>query len=269
MSRASATSVPHPRPVPLADIVRELDRLLRPEDFVNDVSHNGLQVEGASQGVTRLCCGVDATPAFYEAALARGAQLLLVHHGISWGSSLNRIAGANCRLVAPLIRADAALYAAHLPLDAHPRFGNNAGLARALGLTKLKPFGCWHGYSVGFQGVLPRPVRWETLLERLAAACPGGELHHVDHGPERVRTVGVVTGGGGAAEYAQALEAGLDAFITGEMNLTAWNAASIGDAHYAAAGHYATERFGIRAITEHIAQRFSLPWDFIDFSVAL
>lgn len=254
-----------PSPVPLSAIVEALSETLCLDAFANDVSHNGLQVEGAPDGVRKICCGVDASPAFYERALACGAQLMIVHHGISWGTSLSRIAGANYKLVAPLILSGAALFAAHLPLDAHPQFGNNAQLCKALGLRQLEPFAQWHGFTIGFKGSLPEPIRWTDFLARLSAACPDAPIRHMDSGPEFVRHVGIVSGGCGAEEYRQAVNEGLDAFVTGEMNLAAYNAACLEPVHYAAAGHYATERFGVRAITKAIAERFGLDWEMIDF----
>lgn len=251
------------RTVPLAEIVRALDERLRVAEFARDVSHNGLQIEGAEGGVSKVCCGVDASPAFYEEALRRGAQLLVVHHGISWGDSLARIAGPNYRLVAPLVRAGAALYAAHLPLDAHPELGNNAGLAAALGLGELEPFGTYAGYAIGLKGRYPRPVAWAEVLRRLRRACPDGRFEHVDAGPRLVRTVGVVSGGA-AEEFSQAVEQGLDAYVTGELGLVDYNAVLNNPIDFAAAGHYATERFGVRAVGRWLAETFGIEAEFVD-----
>ncbi len=253
-----------PPRTPLSDIVAELDSVLRLADFADDYSRNGLQVEGAHRGVARICFGVDASPTFYEEAIRRGADLLVVHHGISWGDSLARIAGPNYRLVAPLIKADTALYAAHLPLDAHPELGNNAGLATALGLEDLRPFGTYHGHVIGMKGAFPEPRPWTAVLERLRAICPDGDLKHVDAGASPlVRTVGVVSGGG-ADEFPQAVDEGLDAFVTGEIHLQDYTALLTRPIHYAAAGHYATERFGVQALARHLAGRFPVECEFID-----
>ena len=184
------------RAVPLAELAAWLDRTLDLPAFADDFSNNGLQVEGASRGVTKVACGVDATPAFYAEALRRGAQLLLVHHGVSWGNSLARLAGPAYRLVAPLVRADAALYAAHLPLDAHPVLGNNAQIAKALGLRGVRPFGTYRGFTIGVRGSFPRALPWEEAKARLRAICPGGRFDSVDAGKKTVRTVGIVSGGG-------------------------------------------------------------------------
>lgn len=250
--------------IPLSDIVAELDAILRLSDFASDFSNNGLQIEGASQGVAKICTGVDASPEFYRAAIARGADFLIVHHGISWGSSLARIAGPNVPLVTPLIRADIALYAAHLPLDAHPTLGNNARLAQALGLTQLTPFGDYHGTTIGQRGSLPEPLPWSEFLTRLRTVCPDGLLQHVDFGADRVQHIGVISGGAGDL-FAQAAALGLDAYVTGELRLQDYTALqTTRPLHFAAAGHYATERFGVQALAEHLAARFGIPCEFID-----
>ena len=266
MKKARKAPSPAPRAVPLADIVDWLDRTLDLPAFAGDHSRNGLQVEGAHGGVTKVACGVDASPAFYEEALRRGAQLLLVHHGVSWGDSLARIAGPAYRLVAPLVRADAALYAAHLPLDAHPTLGNNAQIAKALGLRGVRPFGTYHGSTIGVRGAFPRALPWEEAKARFRAICPDGRFDSVDAGKKTVRTVGIVSGGG-ADEMAQAVAAGLDAFFTGEFGLQHANAAVCESFDLAAAGHYATERFGVRALGEALAAEFGLACEFVDFSL--
>ena len=249
---------------PLSEIVAELDSALRLAEFADDYSNNGLQVEGAHGGVAKICFGVDASPTFYEEAIRRGADLLVVHHGISWGASLARIAGPNYQLVVPLVKADAALYAAHLPLDAHPELGNNAGLARALGLENLQPFGTYHGHVIGMKGAFAEPIPWTAVLERLREICPDGELRHVDAGASPVvRTVGVVSGGG-ADEFPQAVDEGLDAFVTGEIHLQDYTSLLTRPIHYAAAGHYATERFGVQALARHLAAKFPVECEFID-----
>ena len=254
------------RAVPLADLVAWLDRTLDLPAFADDVSNNGLQVEGASRGVSKVVCGVDASPAFHAEALRRGAQLLVVHHGISWGNSLARIAGPAYRLVAPLVRADAALYAAHLPLDAHPVLGNNAQIAKALGLRGVRPFGTYRGCTIGVRGSFPRAIPWEEAKARFRAICPGGRFDSVDGGKKTVRTVGIVSGGG-ADELPQAVDAGLDAFFTGEFGLQHYNATLCGPIDLAAAGHYATERFGVRALGAALAAEFGIDWEFVDFSL--
>lgn len=250
-------------PVRLATLVSALDCELRNADFAADSSHNGLQVENSGT-VRKVCCGVDASLEFLERAQAAGADLCVVHHGLSWGTSLARIAGLNHRIVSFLLRHDMALYASHLPLDAHPTLGNNAGLARALGLQGLKPFGEYHGLTIGLRGALPRAVSPDDFARRVAAAAPGGHLVAMPFGKPRIRSVGVVSGGA-ADELPQAVEAGLDAYVSGEGGLQAYNAARHGGIHAFFAGHYATETFGVRALGAWIARRYGVPFEFVDF----
>ena len=169
-------------------IVAALNAELCMDEF-EDASHNGLQVANASGRVRKVCCGVDATLAFFEEAARRKADLVVCHHGISWGDSLKRITHLNYRRLAFLIRHDIALYAAHLPLDAHPRLGNNARICDALGLVARQPFGRYHGRSIGFRGKLPRAVTFATLKKRIAKALGDPEPRVMEFGKSRVRTV--------------------------------------------------------------------------------
>lgn len=248
--------------VPLSRIVRCLDRALDPSAFASDASHNGLQVERTG-AVRKVCCGVDASMEFFAKAREAGADLCIVHHGLSWGTSLARITGQNYRWIEFLIRHNMALYASHLPLDAHPVLGNNAGLAKALGLRGLKPFGVYHGLTIGVRGTLPSALSPDAFRARLAGAAPGGALVAMPFGSGAIRSVGVVSGGG-ADELPQAISAGLDAFVSGEGGLQAYNTARQGGIHAFFAGHYATETFGVKALGALVAREFDLPADFID-----
>ncbi len=251
-------------PIPLDTLAKALDAELRLDAFA-DVSHNGLQV--ANRGtVSRICCGVDASLEFLEAAAAKGADFCFVHHGISWGDSLVRIAGLNYRIVAFLVEHGMALYAAHLPLDAHPALGNNAGLAAALGLAETSGCFTYHGNVIGVRGVLPEPLPFETLCDRVRTATPGGAFHALPFGKPLVRTVGIVSGGA-ADEVRQAFEMGLDCFVTGEMDLAARNFARDVGIDMIAAGHYATEVFGPRAVAGWLATRYPVPSDFLSFDL--
>ncbi|MBR1608368.1 MAG: Nif3-like dinuclear metal center hexameric protein [Kiritimatiellae bacterium] len=254
------------RRVPLGEIVAALDAELGLARFQGDPSNNGLQVWGAPEGVAKVCCGVDASVAFYEEAARRGADMLFVHHGISWGSSLRRIAGANYALVAPLVKSGTALYAAHLPLDAHPVLGNNACIARALGLVDVEPFAEYAGFRIGVRGRFPAPLPWTGVKAKFRAICPGGRFEAFDGGRGEVRTACVVSGGG-ADEFPQACDAGIDCFLTGEIGLKDWNALLAQPIDFAAAGHYATERFGPRAVAEWIAGKFGIEAEFVDMGL--
>ena len=247
----------------LGKLVSYLDRELDIGRFTDD-SHNGLQVANAGR-VTRVCLGVDATLPFFEKAVACGADLAICHHGLSWGDSLKRITGLNYRLISFLMRHDLALWACHLPLDAHAKHGNNACLARELGLRKLAPFCSYHGQTIGWRGELPRALpraRFHALVRRVV----GGEPRTMDFGPATIRRVGVVSGGA-AAEVAQAAEAGLDAYLSGEPNLQGYNLACQLGVNAVFAGHYATERFGVIAVGRLLRRHFKLPARFVDLRV--
>lgn len=250
---------------PLDKVVAALDAELRLSDFHDD-SHNGLQVANRGGRVTRVCCGVDASLSFFEAAAAQGADLLICHHGLSWGDSLARLAGLAFRQVAFLIDRGMALYGCHLPLDAHPTLGNNARICRVLGLTGRRPFGDYHGQTIGCRGVLPRPLR-RTEFAALLRDRLAPRLRVMPFGPATIRRVGVVSGG--AADMAgQAAAAGLDAYVSGEATLQGFNLAQQHGINAFFAGHYATERFGVQAVGAWLGRRFKLPADFVDLDTA-
>ncbi len=244
-------------------VVAFLNRELNVADF-EDSSHNGLQVENSGT-IRRVCAGVDASLAFFEKAAERRADLLICHHGLSWNDSLKRIAGLNYRRLKFLLDRDMALYACHLPLDAHPRLGNNIRICQALGLRGVKPFGLYRGRPIGFRGSLPSAMSYAALKKR-AQSLFGRLAGTMDFGKKTVRTVAVVSGGA-ADEIAQAGEAGLDVYISGEPKLTAWHLAQEYGIHAIFAGHYATEVFGVKAVADVLAKRFRLRADFVDLAV--
>lgn len=247
----------------LKAITDYLDRELRVKDF-EDASHNGLQVENSGQ-VTKVACGVDASLEFFREAERRGADLLVVHHGMSWGDSLRRITGLNYRRLSFLMERDLALYACHLPLDAHPRWGNNAQICRALGLRKLKPFGAYHGRMLGFEGRLAAPMRYGEF-KRLCRRVFGNELRTMDFGKKTVRSVAVVSGGA-AEQLNEAGEKGIDVYVSGEAKLTAYHAAQEYGINAVFAGHYATEGFGVKAVMGVLKRKFGLAGEFVDLKV--
>lgn len=240
-------------------LVRECDRLLRPGAFTDwEGARNGLQVANRGR-VRRLAAAVDASLATVELALAAGADLLLAHHGLFWSPRVPWT-GATHRLLRRLIEGDLAVYSAHLPLDAHPRLGNNAQLCAALGLPRARPFFECKGRRIGLRSAtrLPRA----ELATRLRRAVDG-EVRLIPAGPAVCRRIGVVTGGAGA-ELARAAAEGVDTFITGEgPHWTFAQAEELGvNVFYA--GHYATETFGVKALAAHLARKFRLPWTFLD-----
>ncbi len=244
------------------DVAALLNRELRLEAF-SDVSNNGLQVENEGP-ITRVATAVDASLESIEAAAAQGAQMLLVHHGLSWGNSLARITGAARRLLAAAFRHNLAIYAAHLPLDAHSRLGNNAQLAAALGLTAVRPFMRYHGQAIGTAGLLPEPLSREAFEQAVRAAVKPVRVERLDYGVPQIRSVGICSGGAPEG-IAQAAEEGLDVYLCGEMNLQAYHLARDWGANALFVGHYATECFGVRALGDWLATQTGLSVTFLDF----
>jgi dinuclear metal center YbgI/SA1388 family protein len=254
--------------VAATEIVAELDRILEPQRF-DDYGPNGLQVPGASE-VTTLATGVSANVELFELAVAEQAQLLLVHHGLFWGQGPGPIDAAMKRRLKLLFDADVGLAAYHLPLDAHPQFGNNALLARALGATKLEPFALHHGEPIGFLATLDDAdganpddgIAADVLFTRVREVTARDPLVF-DAGPARIRKIAIVSGAG--SDYlADAAAAGADALLTGEPAERAMANAREANLHFIAAGHYATETFGVNALGEHLAEHFGVRHVFLD-----
>jgi len=224
---------------------------------------NGLQVANSGK-VTRVGAAVDLNEATVRLAADQEADLLLVHHGLFWGG-LRPLTGPQYRRVAELLRHDIAVYSAHVPLDLHPDVGNNAVLARALGVTVRSVFGDHHGEAIGVWGDLAVPR--ESLRDRLASYL-GAAVKMMPFGPATTQRVAIVTGSGGSL-IRQAAEAGLDTFVTGEgAHHSYFDAEELGLNVYFA-GHYATETVGVKALAEHLAARFGLPWVFLDHPTGL
>ncbi len=246
---------------PLADILAELDRMLEPELF-EDYGPNGLQVPGRAE-VETIATGVSAQLELFEAAAREHADLLLVHHGTFWDAEPRALDVARKRRLRTLFDADISLVAYHLPLDAHPELGNNALLARALDAEIIEPFAHHRGRTIGFLAhLLGEGVPAPDLFSRIHELI-GREPLVFDAGPPRVRRLGIVSGGG--ADYlGEAIAIGADAFLTGEPVERAMAQAREAGIHFIAAGHYATETFGVRALGEHLGQRFGLRHVFLD-----
>ncbi|MCW3018845.1 MAG: Nif3-like dinuclear metal center hexameric protein [Solirubrobacterales bacterium] len=251
-------------PATTSDILAELDRVLEPQRF-EDYCVNGLQVPSANQ-VQTLATGVSAHAELFELAAREHAQLLLVHHGLFWGSGVATIDALLKRRLQILFDADIALAAYHLPLDAHPQFGNNALLAHALGAgdpEDLTPFALHRGQPIGFLARFPgEGLPAHELFARVAEITQREPLVF-DAGPPRVRRLAIVSGAG--ADYtAEAAAAGADALLTGEPAERSMALAREAGVHLIAAGHYATETLGVRRLGEHLAERFDLRHVFLD-----
>ena len=224
-----------------------------------DYSDNGLQVEGGAE-ITRLVFAVDACQETIAGAVAAGAQMLIVHHGLFWGKVL-RIVGPHRRRVQALLDGDCSLYAAHLPLDRHPEVGNNAQLARLLGLTVVGGLGEAFGLPVGVIATAVATPR-AVLVARLAASLSVTPLV-LPGGPEQVQRIGIISGGA-ARDISTAAAAGCDTYITGETSHSSYHDAAEYGVNVIYAGHYATETVGLKALATHLDAQFALPSTFID-----
>jgi len=248
----------------LIEIVSYCDRLLRTTEVGDyDGAANGLQVQNSGR-VGKIAAAVDGSLATIELASAAKANLLVVHHGLFWGPS-HPWTGKRFTLLQALLKADLAVYSSHLPLDAHPRLGNNAQLCDALGFTRLRPFFASHGQTIGFQ--VQTQVGRDKLTQ-LVKRATGTEPRVIPGGPDICRRIGVVTGGAGG-ELKVAVVEGVDTFITGEGPHWTYALAEELGLNVIYAGHYATETFGVKALAEHLSKRFKVPWVFIDHPTGL
>lgn len=248
----------------LSQIVSYADEHLRIreiDDWANAL--NGLQVEN-SGAVTKIGAAVDASTQTIDLAIERGVNLLLVHHGLFW-PGLQPIAGGRRRMLERILHHDLALYSAHLPLDIHSVLGNNAQLAAALGLENTEPFFEAKGQSIGLR--TESAIDRDELTRRLEQSL-GGAVKVFAYGPVETKSIGLVSGGAGSEIYAVARD-GIDTFITGEAPHWAAVAAQELGLNLLLGGHYATETFGVKALGAHLADRFNLPWEFIDSPTGL
>jgi dinuclear metal center YbgI/SA1388 family protein len=242
----------------LIQIARYLDKYLRIreiEDWPNAL--NGLQIENSDR-VTKIAAAVDISTHVLTDAAKRDVDLLLVHHGLFW-PGLQPVTGALYRQLRLALENDIALYSAHLPLDIHPKVGNNAQLATAIGLKSAAPFLEEKGQLIGLKAraSLPR----EELIRKLRRAL-GSPVKTFNFGPQKTHTIGIVTGGAGSEIYRVAGEK-IDTFITGEAPHWAAVAAEELGINLLLCGHYATETFGVKALAAHLARRFKVSCTFI------
>lgn len=246
------------------ELVSYLDEYLRVKTIQDD-SQNGLQVEGPGE-VVKVAFAVDACQETFEQAVAADAQLLVVHHGLFWDKPV-RLVGPLFGRVWALITGECALYAAHLPLDVHPEVGNNAELARLLGLRDPRPFGEYRGSAVGIGGTLD-PLPLSVLVERLEEAIGHPALRVLAHSPALVSRVACVSGGA-AFLIDQVAQAGFDTFVTGETSHSFFHYAAEYGLNVVFGGHYATETLGLKALARHLADKFGLETVFLDVPTGL
>ncbi len=235
----------------LETIVERFDEELRTDDYADlDGSPNGLQVGPDSNTVDHVAFAVDAAAETIDAAVEAGADLLVTHHGLVWGS-LERVTGRTYDRFAPLFEHDLALYVSHLPLDGHQELGNAAGVADVLGLEERDPFGSYGPEHVGQTGILPDPTTVDSLETTLEAGLETGgrPVQVLPFGPDEVERVAIVTGSG-VDWLEEALEVGADVLVTGEGKQQVYHEAKEAGIHVVLAGHYATETFGVRALMQ-------------------
>lgn len=247
--------------IDLPSLVRYLDELLDCRAW-DDFGPNGLQVEGRRE-VRRIVTGVSACHALLAAAREHHADAVVVHHGLYWKGLPPVATGWMQRRLLELLPHGISLLAYHLPLDAHPELGNNALGARALGLEAIEPFAPYGRGYIGTRGRFREPLGVEAFLERCRTAFGGRQPLLLGAGPPHITTVGMVSGGAQSELY-QAVAAGLDAFITGEASEWVTHIARECGLHYVAAGHHATEVAGVRALGEHLAERFGIEVELIE-----
>lgn len=240
-----------------AELQRYLDNLLEVGRF-RDYSPNGLQVEGRAE-IRRIVCGVTASQALLDAALARDADAVLVHHGYFWRGEDACITGLRRKRLGTLLGSDINLFAYHLPLDAHPELGNNAQLGRLMGWT---PEGRFGEQDIGWIGQLAQPTRAELLVRQLAARL-GREPLLLGEPARVVKRIAWCTGGA-QGYFEQAIACGVECFVSGEASEQTTHLARESGVVYLAVGHHASERYGVQALGAHLAERWGLEVDFVD-----
>lgn len=246
--------------ISLTEIDAELTRLLQPERF-KDYCPNGLQVEG-TKSVKKLITGVTASQAFIDAAIERSADTLLVHHGYFWRGEEQTIVGMKKKRVQTLLAHDLNLFAFHLPLDAHPELGNNAQLGKLLSLNIIDCIGKPGDLALVMIGELTGSLSYAQFAELLSSKLNRPAIG-VQADERQIRKVAWCTGA--AQNYFDiAVNAGVDAFITGEISEPSAHIARETGVHFFAAGHHATERYGVQAVGNYLANKFAIEHEFID-----
>ncbi|AAL81189.1 Nif3-like dinuclear metal center hexameric protein [Pyrococcus furiosus DSM 3638] len=249
----------------LWEIVSFLDEYLKISEYP-DKSSNGLQVEGKEE-VNTIAFAVDACLDTIVKARAFNADMLIVHHGLIWGG-VKYVKGLFAKRVKELLKSNMNLYAAHLPLDAHPEVGNNAQLLKLLGLEPKEKFGEYHGVMIGYIGEFEEEKPLPLIAQMLAEKLPVDYVKSYEFGVQEIKRVGVVSGGGGFA-VEEASEKGVDLFITGEFTHEDYRAAEDLRLSVIAAGHYATETLGVKALMPILREKFGVKTIFIDSPTGL
>jgi len=244
----------------LSDIVRLCEITLQPERY-RDYCPNGLQVEGAPI-VSRIVSGVTASQALIDAAIEQGAQAILVHHGYFWKGESPQVVGMKRNRLKALLANDISLLAYHLPLDGHPELGNNARLAQLLGLSTEQGMEPDNERSIGLLGWLPEAMSGEEFAAHIESKL-GRKPFHVTGSEKSIQRVAWCSGAA-QSMIDQAVELGADAYLTGEVSEPTVHSARELGIHFYAAGHHATERYGVQALGEYLAEQLGVEHVFID-----
>ena len=242
---------------------------LKKEDFAGDPSLNGIQIQNSapdSLEIKKVAFAVDACEATARAASQAGAQVLVVHHGLFWGHC-QTLTGNFYKRAASFIKNDLALIAYHIPLDANNPYGNNFGLAAALGLQKVEPFGYWRGMPIGACGSLPAPLSPDALAANLAKITKTSP-RALTFDKSQIQTVGIISGGA-SDDVDQAIDAGLDCYITGEFAHEQYHLAEECSINVISGGHYGTETMGVSLLKEKVENELGLSTIFIDLPTDL
>ncbi|KZN43675.1 Nif3-like dinuclear metal center hexameric protein [Pseudoalteromonas luteoviolacea] len=241
-------------------LVNQLTELLKPFQ-INDYCPNGLQVEGKAE-IKKLVTGVTASQALIDAAIEKRADAILVHHGYFWKGEDQTITGMKQRRIKSLLAHDINLLAYHLPLDVHPELGNNAQLGELLDLIVERPLEPWNKHSVAVKGKLKKPMtvaEFSALIEQKLDRVPLVN----QAGNHEIKTIAWCTGGG-QSFIDLAASQGIDAYLTGEASEQTIHSSAEQGIHFFAAGHHATERYGVKALGEYLADKYDLDVEFVD-----
>jgi len=243
------------------DLEQHLNNLLKPEQ-IKDFCPNGLQVQGNDE-IHKIVTGVTATQALIEQAIIEKADALVVHHGFFWKNESYVIRGMKHQRIKALIENNISLFAYHLPLDIHPELGNNAQLAKLFEINNVEPLEVGNPLSVAVRGQFSHGITGSELGTRISQQLSRECLHIAPASNKKIKTVAWCSGGGqGYIELAA--ELGIDAFISGEVSEQTTHVAREMDIHFFAAGHHATERYGAKALANHLEEELSIPAIFID-----
>ena len=231
-----------------------------------DDSLNGIQVDNDGSPVRKIAFGVDASMETFEKAAAVNAGMLFVHHGLFWGSPL-RVKGHLRKRIKFLLDHNICLYGVHLPLDQHPKLGNNAEIAKLIGLENVEPFGFYHGKNIGYKGTFTKPVTLDEIAEKMnfMGRPPTGVF---PFGKKENKSAAVMSGGA-AKEAKQAIEDGVDVYVTGESAHGVYHDCLESGLNMIAGGHYCTEVWGVRAIMRHCQDELGIDAEFVDVPTGL